>query len=70
METVNLDLGVDSYSIFIGGGLLGDGDLLRRHIAGKQVLIVTNETIAPLYLDRVLAHLSGYQVDAIALPDK
>ena len=69
METVNLDLGVDSYSIFIGGGLLGDGDLLRRHIAGKQVLIVTNETIAPLYLDRVLAHLSGYQVDAIALPD-
>ena len=69
METVNLDLGVDSYSIFIGGGLLDDGDLLRRHIAGNQVLIVTNETIAPLYLDRVLAHLSGYQVDAIALPD-
>ncbi len=69
METVNLELGADSYSIFIGGGLLDDGDLLRRHIGGKQVLIVTNETIAPLYLDRVLAHLSDYRVDAISLPD-
>ncbi len=69
METVNLDLGDDSYTIFIGGGLLDDGDLLRRHIRGKQVLIVTNETVAPLYLGRVKAHLSEFTVDAIELPD-
>lgn len=69
METVDLDLGDDSYTIFIGGGLLDDGDLLRRHIRGKQVLIVTNETVAPLYLSRVMAHLSEFTVKSIELPD-
>jgi 3-dehydroquinate synthase len=69
LETVNLDLGDDSYTIFIGGGLLGDGELLRRHISGKQVLIVTNETVAPLYLARVQSHLSEFTVEAIELPD-
>lgn len=33
-------------------GLLDQGELLRKHIPGKTALIVTNETIAPLYLDR------------------
>ena len=69
LETVRLDLGDDSYTIFIGGGLLDDGELLRKHIGGKQVLIVTNETIAPLYLERVKSHLSEYKVDSIELPD-
>jgi 3-dehydroquinate synthase len=69
LETVNLDLGDDSYTIFIGGGLLDDGELLRRHISGKQVLIVTNETVAPLYLARVKSHLSEFTVEAIELPD-
>lgn len=69
METVSLALGEDSYSIYIGGGLLGDGELLRRHINGKQVLIVTNETIGPLYLDRVKSHLTDFTVESIELPD-
>merc|ERR1712000_587837 len=36
---------------------------------GRQVLIVTNETVAPLYLDTVKAALKDYQVDAVILPD-
>lgn len=52
MQTVEVDLGDRTYPIYIGSGLLGKGELLRKHIPGKTALIVTNETIAPLYLDR------------------
>jgi 3-dehydroquinate synthase len=52
MKTVTVDLGDRSYPIYIGPGLLEQGELLRKHIPGKRVLIVTNETIAPLYLDK------------------
>lgn len=52
MKTVEVDLGDRSYPIYIGQGLLNQGELLRKHVPGKRVLIVTNTTIAPLYLDR------------------
>ena len=51
MKTVEVDLGDRSYPIYIGSGLLHQGELLRKHIPGKRALIVTNETIAPLYLE-------------------
>ena len=61
METLGVDLGDRSYPIYIGSGLLDRlGDLLPT-LAGKQVLVVTNTTIAPLYLDRVMAGLEGLQ---------
>ncbi|MEE4252075.1 MAG: 3-dehydroquinate synthase [Alcanivoracaceae bacterium] len=68
MHTLNVALAERSYPIYIGKGLL-DRDLLRKHVRARQVLVVTNETIAPLYLDRVLASLSGLQVDTLLLPD-
>jgi hypothetical protein len=52
MKTVTVDLGHRTYPIYIGSGLLAHTKLLSDHIRGKRVLIVTNETIAPLYLDR------------------
>lgn len=52
MSVVEVDLGDRSYPIYIGAGLLDRGDLLARHIPGQRVLVVTNTTIAPLYLDR------------------
>lgn len=52
MKIVDVPLGDRSYPIYIGQGLLDRGELLQRHIPGKRVLIVTNETIAPLYLER------------------
>jgi hypothetical protein len=52
MRVVEVSLGDRSYPIYIGRDLLGQGELLRRHIPGKRVLIITNETIAPLYLER------------------
>ena len=53
MKTLNVDLGSRSYPIFIGHGLLDDGDLLLPYLAGSQVMVVSNDTVAPLYLERV-----------------
>ena len=53
MQTVHVDLPGDRrYPIYIGDGLLDRDDLLQRHVPGQRVLVVTNETVAPLYLDR------------------
>lgn len=69
MKTLEVALAERSYPIYIGQDLLSQPDLLRKHIKGKEVLIVTNETIAPLYLKQVESLLSGYQHDSVILPD-
>ncbi|MCG4452328.1 3-dehydroquinate synthase [Pseudomonas sp. MMS21-TM103] len=69
MQTLQVDLAERSYPIYIGADLLRRADLLAPHIIGRQVAIVTNETVAPLYLDTLKAALSGYAVTAIVLPD-
>ncbi len=69
MRTVNVDLGDRSYPIFIGTGLLAESQRLRSFIRGKQVCIVTNETIAPLYLAGLQEALAGLQVSTVILPD-
>ena len=58
-----------SYPIYIGSGLLSNTELLTRHIRSQQVAIVSNETIAPLYMAKLQAALSGYQTAALILPD-
>ncbi|PKA55667.1 3-dehydroquinate synthase [Apostasia shenzhenica] len=71
--SVEVDLGNRSYPIYIGSGLLDEPDLLQRHVAGKRVLVVTNSTIAPLYLDRVVEALRHgnpeIYVEKVILPD-
>jgi 3-dehydroquinate synthase len=69
MQTLQVDLAERSYPIYIGADLLRRADLLAPHIIGRQVAIVTNETVAPLYLDTLKAALGGYAVTAIVLPD-
>ncbi|MDF1779768.1 MAG: 3-dehydroquinate synthase [Alcanivoracaceae bacterium] len=68
MQTLNVSLADRSYPIYIGEDLLSS-DYVRRHVRARQVMIVTNEMIAPLYLEKVLAGLSGLQVDTVVLPD-
>jgi 3-dehydroquinate synthase len=58
-----------SYPILIGSGLLGDAAVYAREVAATDVLVVTSETVGPLYLDRVRAALAGRRVHALALPD-
>jgi len=69
MQTLHVDLGARSYPIYIGPGLLGRAELLQPHIPGRQVLVVSNETVAPLYLQRLLPGLDGLQVETVVLPD-
>ena len=69
MRTLHVDLGERSYPIFIGAGLLGRLECFSPYIAGRQVAVVTNQTVAPLYLQRLLETLAGYAVTPIILPD-
>ena len=73
-HTLTVDLGDRSYPIYIGSGLLQQPDLLYQHITGQQVMVVTNNTIAPLYLQTLLdglqsLQISGLQVDSLVLED-
>ena len=69
MRTLKVDLGERSYPIYIGRGLLANPELYRPHISGGQVMIVTNTTVAPLYLEVVRTALAGYKVMSVELPD-
>lgn len=69
MKTLNVELDERSYPILIGSGLMQDAALLNEHIPGKQVLIVSNETVAPLHAQPLLDALADRQVDLITLPD-
>lgn len=69
MKTLTVELAERSYPIHIGPGILGDASLLKPFIRGHQVFIVTNTTVAPLYLDRLKAALEGFDVGCIELPD-
>jgi 3-dehydroquinate synthase len=69
MNTLVVDLGDRSYPIQIGRGLLARPSLLKEHIHGHQVMVVSNTTVAPLYLDTVTRMLPGYNVTSVILPD-
>lgn len=69
MKQLTVELGERSYPIFIGKGLLDKAELVAPYVAGNQVMIVTNDTVAPLYLDRVKSLFSGFKVSVTVLPD-
>jgi len=70
MHTLHVELGERSYPVYIGRGLLADSQLLARHIAGSQVVIVSNDTVAPLYVEKVRALLGQRKlVTEVVLPD-
>ena len=70
MHTLHVDLGERSYPVYIGRDLLADSQLLARHVAGSQVVIVSNETVAPLYVEKVRALLGRRKlITEIVLPD-
>jgi 3-dehydroquinate synthase len=70
-KILNVALEERSYPIYIGSRLLEDASLLKQHIKSKQVAIVTNTTVAPLYLEKIAKPLkeSGINLIEIILPD-
>lgn len=70
MHTLHVELGERSYPVYIGRELLADTTLLAQHVTGSQVVIISNETVAPLYVDRVRAALGARQlITEVILPD-
>ena len=71
VQTLTVALGERSYPIHIGPGLLGQAALITPHLAQPRVVIVTNTTVGPLYLDRLRGVLeaAGVQTLPIVLPD-
>lgn len=70
MKTINIDLGKRSYPIYVGENLIHDSALIQKHIASKNIVIVTNSTIAPLYLDIIIKTLGDEKnIIPIILPD-
>ena len=70
-HTLKVDLGDRSYPIYIGTDLLTQDELLLNHIPGNSALIVSNTTVAPLYLEKVQAILKAHNIrhDCIILDD-
>lgn len=68
MQTLTVDLGDRSYPITIGAGVLRQ-EYIAPYVRGKQVMLVTNDTVAPLYRHAVIEALPGYKVDEVVLPD-
>jgi 3-dehydroquinate synthase len=68
-HALQVELGERRYPIHIGPGLLDAAALYEPHIHGRQVMIVSNTTVAPLYLSRVESALSSYQTRTVVLPD-
>jgi 3-dehydroquinate synthase len=69
MQTVNIDLAERSYSVYIGSGMLGQAHPAFEIAPGSTALIVSNETIAPLYLDALSQSLAGANIHSLILPD-
>lgn len=67
---ITVELGERSYPIVVATNCLASQALFVKCISGTQVLLVTNETVAPLYLDVLKVALpAGVQVDEVILPD-
>lgn len=71
MQTLNVELGSRSYPIYIGKNLIAQPNLITNHLKRNQVAIVTNTTVAPLYLATLKNALNSAGVDVISviLPD-
>ena len=69
MNTLKVELGDRSYPILIGEGLLRQPELIRQHVPARDILVVSNTTVAPLYMDLVSEAFSGRRVVEAILPD-
>jgi len=70
-DTLTVDLGDRSYPVYIGTDLLSDAELLVNHIRGNSALVVSNTTVAPLFLAKIEATLKAHNIryDCLILDD-
>ncbi len=69
MKIIEVKLGERSYPIYIGKSLLSDQTLFEKHLTSSQVMVVTNDTVAPLYLQLLEKKLGAVNYETLILPD-
>jgi 3-dehydroquinate synthase len=69
VDTLNVELGNRSYPILIDEGLLGRAEVWQQHLPARDLLVVSNTTVAPLYLATLRQALHGRRVVEVILPD-
>ena len=69
VESLRVDLGERSYDIVIGAGLIGQVERWLPKLKGRQLMLVSNETVAPLYMSQLKKALASFQSDEVILPD-
>jgi len=67
MQTLSVALGERSYSIHVGTGILDRADLIAPFLAQRKVAVVTNPTVAPLYLGRVAGALAREDIEVVRI---
>jgi 3-dehydroquinate synthase len=68
MISLKVNLGERSYPICIGKNLLDHHELLTQHIPGNSALIISDENVAPLYMEKVETALEGLKYTSLVLP--
>ena len=69
MQTLTVDLGQNSYPIYVGEGLLKQKALIKKHIAARQVMLVTNQKLAEIYLTDAKQLFTDFDLHTVILPD-
>lgn len=69
MHALNVPLGERAYPVLIGRGILGQPEVLSPYIAGRQVMIITNEIVGPLWLKPVRRALADFELAVHTIPD-
>ena len=69
MQTLTVQMAERSYPIHIGAGVLRDAAMVASAMAGEDILLVSNTTVAPLYAERVRSALAGRRIVEVVLPD-
>ena len=70
MKKINIQFDERSYPIYVGEGLISNYELISQHILGKKVAIITNDTVADIYLKTLMDTVSPHkELISIILPD-
>lgn len=69
MITLTVELAERSYPILIGSGLLGRPDVLGPYLSSRDVLVITNDQVGPIYLEPLKAMLGDRRIEIVTVPD-
>jgi 3-dehydroquinate synthase len=69
MKCIEIELETHAYPVYLGRDVLDRADLWRRHLSPGKTLIVSNDVVAPLYLERLQSALGDVRAEVHIIPD-